>query len=131
MPAHCSEDIEPVPESVSRSMRTSSERSANRLCPAARSRSCRSARVSMRIGSTLWMRNGSMMVRQRSVMARDRNGLPGAAVGSDRARRDDVAGVDDRDGHPPAAYVYLLRCADGTLYCGWTVDLEQRVAAHA
>jgi putative endonuclease len=26
--------------------------------------------------------------------------------------------------------VYLLRCADGTLYCGWTVDLEQRIAAH-
>jgi putative endonuclease len=29
------------------------------------------------------------------------------------------------------AFVYLLRCADGTLYCGWTVDLERRVAAHA
>jgi putative endonuclease len=28
------------------------------------------------------------------------------------------------------ASVYLLRCADGTLYCGWTVDLERRVAAH-
>ena len=28
------------------------------------------------------------------------------------------------------AWVYLLRCADGTLYCGWTVDLEARVAAH-
>ena len=28
------------------------------------------------------------------------------------------------------AWVYLLRCADGTLYCGWTVDLEQRLAAH-
>ena len=27
-------------------------------------------------------------------------------------------------------YVYLLRCADGTLYCGWTTDLEKRVAAH-
>jgi putative endonuclease len=26
--------------------------------------------------------------------------------------------------------VYLLRCADGTLYCGWTVDLERRIAAH-
>ena len=29
------------------------------------------------------------------------------------------------------AYVYLLRCADGTLYCGWTVDVERRCAAHA
>ena len=28
------------------------------------------------------------------------------------------------------AFVYLLRCADGSLYCGWTVDVEKRVAAH-
>jgi putative endonuclease len=28
------------------------------------------------------------------------------------------------------AWVYLLRCADGTLYCGWTIDVEQRLAAH-
>ena len=28
-------------------------------------------------------------------------------------------------------HVYLLRCADGTLYCGWTVDLERRLAAHS
>ena len=27
-------------------------------------------------------------------------------------------------------HVYLLRCADGTLYCGWTVDVERRLAAH-
>ena len=27
-------------------------------------------------------------------------------------------------------YVYLLRCADDTLYCGWTTDLENRIAAH-
>ena len=26
--------------------------------------------------------------------------------------------------------MYLLRCADGTLYCGWTVDVERRLAAH-
>ena len=36
---------------------------------------------------------------------------------------------------PPApldpAWVYLLRCADGSLYCGWTNDLERRLAAHA
>jgi putative endonuclease len=29
-----------------------------------------------------------------------------------------------------AAFVYLLRCADDTLYCGWTNDLDRRVAAH-
>jgi putative endonuclease len=28
------------------------------------------------------------------------------------------------------AWVYVLRCADGTLYCGWTVDVELRLAAH-
>ncbi len=28
------------------------------------------------------------------------------------------------------AFVYLLRCADGTLYCGWTTDLDRRFAAH-
>ena len=27
-------------------------------------------------------------------------------------------------------YTYILRCADGTLYCGWTNDLEKRLAAH-
>lgn len=26
--------------------------------------------------------------------------------------------------------VYLLECADGTLYCGVTNDLEKRIAAH-
>ena len=29
------------------------------------------------------------------------------------------------------AFVYLLRCADGSLYCGWTVDVSKRMAAHA
>jgi putative endonuclease len=29
------------------------------------------------------------------------------------------------------AWVYLLRCTGGSLYCGWTVDLERRLAAHA
>ena len=29
-----------------------------------------------------------------------------------------------------AAHVYLLRCADGSLYCGWTTDVERRLAAH-
>ena len=27
-------------------------------------------------------------------------------------------------------YVYLLKCADNTLYCGWTTDLDSRVKAH-
>ena len=29
------------------------------------------------------------------------------------------------------AFVYLLRCRDGSLYCGWTSDLERRMAMHA
>ena len=28
------------------------------------------------------------------------------------------------------AFVYLLRCNDGSLYCGWTVDVARRLAAH-
>lgn len=28
------------------------------------------------------------------------------------------------------SFTYLLRCADGSLYCGWTNDLEKRFAAH-
>ena len=27
-------------------------------------------------------------------------------------------------------FAYLLRCADGTLYAGWTNDLQRRVKAH-
>lgn len=27
-------------------------------------------------------------------------------------------------------YTYLLECADGTLYCGWTNHLKERVLAH-
>ena len=27
-------------------------------------------------------------------------------------------------------YMYLLRCADGTFYCGWTNHLEERIRKH-
>ena len=27
-------------------------------------------------------------------------------------------------------YVYILECADGTLYTGWTNDLEKRLKSH-
>ncbi|HEX4010983.1 MAG TPA: GIY-YIG nuclease family protein [Solirubrobacteraceae bacterium] len=30
----------------------------------------------------------------------------------------------------PEAWVYLLRCHDGSLYTGWTVDLARRLARH-
>ncbi|MBQ5559370.1 MAG: GIY-YIG nuclease family protein, partial [Lachnospiraceae bacterium] len=29
-----------------------------------------------------------------------------------------------------AAYTYMLECADGTYYTGWTNDLEKRLSAH-
>lgn len=28
------------------------------------------------------------------------------------------------------AWVYLLRCRDGSLYTGWTIDLDRRLARH-
>lgn len=27
-------------------------------------------------------------------------------------------------------YCYLLECADGSFYCGWTTDLERRLKIH-
>lgn len=27
-------------------------------------------------------------------------------------------------------FTYLVQCVDGSLYCGWTNDLEKRVKAH-
>lgn len=27
-------------------------------------------------------------------------------------------------------YTYILKCADGSLYCGWTDNLEKRLSAH-
>lgn len=29
-----------------------------------------------------------------------------------------------------ACYCYIVQCADGTLYTGWAVDPEKRVAVH-
>lgn len=29
-----------------------------------------------------------------------------------------------------AAYVYLVECADGSYYAGWTTNLSARIAAH-
>jgi putative endonuclease len=30
-----------------------------------------------------------------------------------------------------SAYVYVLRCGDGSLYTGWTDDLSRRLQAHS
>ena len=32
--------------------------------------------------------------------------------------------------NPQGNYTYILRCSDGTLYTGWTNDLDKRLASH-
>ena len=39
--------------------------------------------------------------------------------------------MDGIDAKPePGCCTYILRCRDGSLYTGWTNDLERRVLAH-
>ena len=59
MAAHCAWLIAPVPESVSRSIKTSAARRLKVLKPACCRAACRAARSILRIGSTILMRNGS------------------------------------------------------------------------
>jgi putative endonuclease len=47
-----------------------------------------------------------------------------SAYGLDQRRR---APIREASGVP---YVYLLRCADGSLYCGWTTDPDRRLRQH-
>lgn len=35
------------------------------------------------------------------------------------------------EGATTRAFVYLLRCRDGSLYAGWTTDVERRLRVHA
>jgi putative endonuclease len=48
--------------------------------------------------------------------------LPGR--GTDGGREQGAVSADAE------AWVYMLRCRDGSLYTGWTVDLERRLARH-
>lgn len=41
-----------------------------------------------------------------------------------------LPGEPDAASPTPTAWVYLVRCRDGSLYCGWTVDPGLRVATH-
>ncbi len=34
------------------------------------------------------------------------------------------------NGEEKSNYVYVVRCADGTLYTGWTNDLQNRIDTH-
>ena len=51
------------------------------------------------------------------------------AVGCRRAAARSVRATPQGSACRP--WVYILRCADGSLYTGWTVDLERRLRAHA
>ena len=37
-----------------------------------------------------------------------------------------VQGDESKETH----YIYLVRCSDDSLYCGWTTDLKRRIDAH-
>src|SRR6266852_6672867 len=90
MAAHCSVDIAAVPESVSKSIRIDSEGIKNKLYPASSRRRWRSPDVVRRIGSTLLIRNGSMIVligirASRTLESRQENTQKrGAQAGSQR-----------------------------------------------
>ena len=38
--------------------------------------------------------------------------------------------MDSRAENDPSFYLYVLECADGTWYTGYTVDVAERVRAH-
>ena len=42
----------------------------------------------------------------------------------------EAASLPEKESLPQAWYVYILECADGTLYTGMTNRLERRLAAH-
>lgn len=48
--------------------------------------------------------------------------LVGIRIEQKAVLKDDKVGIMN--------YVYILRCADGSLYTGWTNDLEKRVKTH-
>jgi putative endonuclease len=44
-----------------------------------------------------------------------------------------VAGIDAATAYRaamPDAWVYMLRCADGSLYTGWSIDVARRLERH-
>ena len=53
---------------------------------------------------------------------------PAASVKKPATRAKKAAATPAEE--PAAAFTYIVRCADGTLYTGWTNDLEKRVKAH-
>jgi putative endonuclease len=41
-----------------------------------------------------------------------------------------LLGHAESAGVPEQSWVYMLRCRDGSLYAGWTIDLERRLTSH-
>ena len=63
--------------------------------------------------------------------SRDARSLREGAVVTDEPSPRLQAGNRRRPGEAMrVASVYLLRCADDSLYCGWTTDIQRRLAAH-
>jgi putative endonuclease len=56
--------------------------------------------------------------------------LTADGLGRGAARRSPAA-MPEPDAAPATdAWVYLLRCCDGSLYTGWTVDVARRLIRH-
>ena len=51
------------------------------------------------------------------------------AVQNNEKKKVDVCG-ENGAAEKDRCYTYMVRCSDGSLYTGWTVDLEMRVVAH-
>ena len=47
-----------------------------------------------------------------------------------RSFSDTLVGMTKLPSPDSSTYVYIVRCADGTLYTGWTVDLQRRIRQH-
>lgn len=50
--------------------------------------------------------------------------------GGQRASHFDCGALSMKSVENGGYYAYLLRCADGTIYSGYTTDLRRRTAAH-
>lgn len=64
--------------------------------------------------------------------------MPRRIKRSDERAGDEVAAAAKRRGKPAAQaadaagwLVYILRCADGTLYTGCTIDMDRRLRCHS
>lgn len=94
------------------------------------------------------MRYASLQITPRAMLSRATAGIRGETLivnlpGSPKAAVENLAAVIDTLPHgleilngeasdcaARSAYVYMVRCNDGTFYSGWTFDVTSRVKAH-